>query len=224
MPVCAPVDSTECAAYLGKKRQVLLFAHGYNGVEDATTAQQFLDMFGATRKTQNDTIFVYGVSKDGLRAWNADLCCTFESSAGVDDVTYLVNVSRDVATRTAINAARVGVFGWSNGGMLALKADCARPDVFDFGTSWAGTWVGPCGKSGVHVMQMHGSADTTVPVTGGRTYVADHWIDVPPAANLGAQLAKGNNFPLTVYSGQTHQPNATMIALQLTWAFANLKG
>lgn len=224
IPVCAPVDSPECAAYLGKKRQALFFLHGFNGLEDQTTATAFLDKFGAMRRAQNDTVFVYAVSKDGLRAWNADACCTFDRSEGVDDVDYLVRVAADLPTRTSANPARYGVFGWSNGGMMALKTACTRPDVFDVGHSWAGTWVGPCGTAGVKVAQMHGASDTTVPVGGGRTYVAGHWLDVPPASDLAKHLPRGTTFPLTVYSGLAHTPNLTIQILQVSWAISNLRG
>lgn len=224
IPVCAPVDSAECAAYLGKKRQALFFLHGFNGLEDQTTATAFLDKFGAMRRAQNDTIFVYAVSKDGLRAWNADVCCTFDRSEGVDDVDYLVRVAADLPSRATVNSARYGVFGWSNGGMMALKTACSRPDVFDVGHSWAGTWVGPCGTTGVKVAQMHGASDTTVPVGGGRSYVAGHWFDVPPASNLARHLPRGTTFPLTVYSGLGHTPNLTIQLLQVSWSISNLRG
>lgn len=225
VPVCAPISSPTCAYHLGKKRQVLIFLHGYNGLEDMATAQFQLDRFGAMRKNQGDTIFVFGVTQPGQpqRAWDAGGCCT-PTPGAVDDVDYLVRVASDLAGRATVNSARVGLFGWSNGGILALKGACDRPDVFDIGHSWAGTYGGACGNPGVRVAQMHGAADTVMPVNGGQVEVSGLSFGVPAAADLATRMAKNSSFTLTLFAGVGHGSNPTIQYAQVAAAISNLRG
>lgn len=219
VPVCAPATSATCAPYLTTPRQLVLIAHGYGGGETLDVATSTLDVWASLRKPA-DTLFVYLVSKDGTRAFNGGICCTFND---VDDVTYAANVVADLAQHVAVNTARVGILGNSNGGMLALRVACERPDVFDAGSSWAGTFAGPCPKAGVRISQLHGGADKYIPVRGGTTYIAGHWIAVPPAVDLAATMAPGNAFPLTVVAGVGHNATFPVVIAQLGWLLANLR-
>lgn len=220
VPVCAPATSATCAPYLTTPRQLVIVAHGYGGGETLDAARSTLDVWASLRKA-SDTLYVYLVSKDGTKAFNGGICCTFND---VDDVTYAVNVVADLAQHVAVNTGRVGILGTSNGGMLALKAACERPDVFDAGNSWAGTFPGPCPKAGVRISQFHGGADTYIPARGGTTYVAGHWFTVPPAVDLGSTMAAGNAFALTIVPGVGHSPTLPIVVAQLNWVIANLRG
>lgn len=220
VPVCSPATSPECTTWLSTPRQAVLVVHGYGAGETLDVARSTLDVWASLRKAA-DTLFVYLVSKDGTKAFNAGFCCTFNE---VDDVTYAADVVADLARQAAANTARVGILGNSNGGMLALKAACERPDVFDAGSSFAGTFPGPCPKAGVRISQLHGSADRFVPVRGGATYIGGRWLAVPPAVDLGATMAPGNAFPLTVVNGVGHNPTFPIVVAQLTWVIGNLRG
>ena len=59
----------------------------------------------------------------GRRAWNAGICCAL---ALRNDVGYLVNVVNAVSQAVPVDATRVYVVGFSNGGMMALQAICQR--------------------------------------------------------------------------------------------------
>lgn len=220
IPTCAPLDAVECTSYLGKKRQVMVFLHGFGGREDAEGARTWLEYLAVVRPV-GDTVFVFGVSKDGSRAWNAGYCCSFDAT---DDVGYLVRAVGDLATRTTLNSARVGLLGLSNGGMMALRGACERPDVFDAGISWAGTYGGACGGAGVKVAQLHGALDKVVPVNGGSSVIGGRSVVVPPATDLAARMATGNAFPLTVLPGFGHFPNNAIQVLMVRWLAASLTG
>ncbi|HSX68359.1 prolyl oligopeptidase family serine peptidase [Nocardioides sp.] len=220
VPVCAPAETPECSSWLSTPRQLVVVGHGYGAGETLDVARATLDIWASLRKAP-DTLFAYLVSKNGTRAFNGGICCTFND---VDDVSYAAAVVDDLARNAAVNTARVGILGTSNGGMLALKAACERPDVFDAGSSFAGTFPGPCPKAGVRVSQIHGGADKYIPARGGTAYLAGHWFTVPPAVDLGSSMAPGNVFPLTIVAGVGHNPTYPIIVAQLNWVLANLRG
>ncbi len=219
VPTCTPAPAPECTDWLGTARQVLIYGHVYGANESSDAATFALNWYANLRK-QTDTIWVFAVSAGGTKAFNAGICCTFNT---VDDVGYLVDAVADLGTRTTINAGRVGIFGVSNGGMLALRAACERPDVFDAGASFAGTFAGPCPQAGVRIMQMHGAADKVVPLRGGWSFIIDRWINFPPATDLASTMAAGSSFPLTVYPGVGHSPSWTHLYAEQNWVLANLR-
>lgn len=219
VPVCAPAETPECRSWLSTSRQLVVVGHGFGGGETLDVARATLDIWASLRKSP-DTLFAYLVSKDGTKAFNGGMCCTFND---VDDVSYAADVVTDLARNASVNTARVGILGTSNGGMLALKAACERPDVFDAGSSFAGTFPGPCAKAGVRISQLHGGADKYIPARGGTAYLAGHWFTVPPAVDLGATMAPGNVFPLTILAGVGHNPTYPIIFAQLNWVISNLR-
>jgi hypothetical protein len=57
-------------------------------------------------------------------------------------VRYLVDVVHSVAATVPVDASRVYVVGFSNGGMMALDAVCSAPNVFAAAGSVAGPFLG----------------------------------------------------------------------------------
>ena len=139
----------------------------------------------------------YGV---GLaRAWNAGSCCHQSRS---DDIGYLINVVNDAKARLKVDARRIYVVGFSNGGMMALRAVCERPDVFAAAGVMAGALVTPCVPARgirtrpVYVRQLHGLSDRTLPVRGGHNRALG--LDVPALKGEARRLPRGSDLVLTV--------------------------
>jgi polyhydroxybutyrate depolymerase len=108
----------------------------------------------------------------GRRFWNAtDVCCDF-FARGVDDVAYLGAVIDDVSSRYRVDAKRVFVIGFSNGGFMAQRLACDLADrVTAVVSVSAVNWADParCHPSRpVAVLQVHGDADAIVHYLGGR--------------------------------------------------------
>ena len=99
----------------------------------------------------------------GRRAWNAGICCAL---ALRNDVGYLVDVVNAVSQAVPVDATRVYVVGFSNGGMMALRAICSAPDVFAAAGSVSGPFLG---TSCARPIWRHiaAAADPIVPVFGG---------------------------------------------------------
>ena len=107
----------------------------------------------------------------GRRFWNAGpACCDFDGT-GVDDVAYLDALIDDVAARQPVDAKRVYVVGYSNGGFMAHRLACERGARLAAIVSLSGAGPSPqtCQPSApVSVLQVHGDADRAVSYGGGR--------------------------------------------------------
>lgn len=100
-------------------------------------------------------------------SWNAGNCCGTAHAQRVDDVGFLVHIIHLVQELRPIDLDRIYLAGFSNGGMMALKAVCDRPDIFAAAVSVAGSLQAPCsGRRPVSAMIIHGLRDTTVPYNG----------------------------------------------------------
>jgi polyhydroxybutyrate depolymerase len=122
-------------------------------------------------------------------SWNAGMCCGDSHAQRIDDVGFLVHIVDLVRQIRPIDLDRVYLAGFSNGAMMALKAECDRPDVFAGAVSVSGTLQAPClGRRPVNAMMIHGLRDTTVPYTGERR---SKFLGVPvtPVPTAMARLA-----------------------------------
>ena len=126
--------------------------------------------------TSNGFIVVYpeGVGRlpdgsGGAQTWNGGNCCGPAAKQGIDDVRFVRRVISDVAREYRIDRNRVYAVGHSNGGIMALRLACEASDVFAaVGVQSASLGMTRCAPSRpVAVMQIHGTADTNVPITGG---------------------------------------------------------
>jgi poly(3-hydroxybutyrate) depolymerase len=135
------------------------------------------------------------------RAWNAGICC---GGATADDVTYLRHVITAVSHRVAVDRHRVYVVGFSNGGMMALRAICDAPDVFAAAASVDGPYLGSeCSRPVWD--HLHDLNDRIVPYRGGTSpgspwlHVAEDWCGCafPDSATESSRFAS-KNVALTV--------------------------
>lgn len=155
---------------------LVLILHGYS-------ANGFLQeaYFGLNDLAARGDAFV--LAPDGLidsmgnQFWNADsTCCDFDHQ-NPDDVGYLGGLVDDVMAAWPIDPKRVRVIGHSNGGYMAYRLACDRADVVTSIAVLAGDAVSvPCAPAEpVHVLHIHGTADTTVPFAGAQPSV-DEWV------------------------------------------------
>jgi poly(3-hydroxybutyrate) depolymerase len=215
-PVCTPAGSAYCKDFLQRERAVVFFLHGATGAEDRETASGWL---GGLHALSPDTIFVFGVSKDGSQRWDAGFCCTPEP---VDDIGYLERVTKSIARSWTVDLRRVGAMGLSNGGMLALRVACERPDLIATVAALAATFDGSCDAGRVRIGQWHGASDTTVPLDGGTSTVGDTSTTFPPVASLAERMAKRSMFQLRVLPGRGHAMSWAEFKAATRWLLAHL--
>jgi polyhydroxybutyrate depolymerase len=99
------------------------------------------------------------------RSYNAGLCCGDAAAYRVDDVAFLSEVVSDLRSR---GASRIAVVGFSNGGMMAYRLACERPDLVDTVGVMSGTLEIPHCDGPIRALHLHGSRDTAVPFDGQR--------------------------------------------------------
>jgi polyhydroxybutyrate depolymerase len=106
----------------------------------------------------------------GARTWNAGKCCGPAVSRKVDDVAFLRDVVEDIEANHRIDRSRVYAVGHSNGGMMALRMACQASDVFAAaGVQSASLETRACSpRRPMSLMQIHGTADTNIPIAGGK--------------------------------------------------------
>lgn len=112
---------------------------------------------------------------DGRRYWNAgESCCGENGMYGPDHVAALRQlISRTIAS-APIDAARVYVGGYSNGGFMAHRFGCEAPDLVRGIVSMSG--AGPiepvtCREpKSLRVLQISGNLDAIVSYDGGHLF------------------------------------------------------
>ena len=152
---------------------LILLLHGYG----ASGAQQ--EAYMQFTPLSDGLGFLYAYpdgtrDANGYRFWNAtDACCDFFSN-GVDDSGYLRDLIEAVKAQANVDDRRVHLIGHSNGGFMSYRMACDHADVIASIASLAGaTFLDPNAclpLAPVHVLQIHGTADTTVQYDGGCFY------------------------------------------------------
>ena len=156
---------------------LFFYFHGYQGdwaqgvelnmTSDAERAGYFLILGRGT------------VAATGQRGWNGGVCCLFNQTTIVDDVTFARTALKLVQTVANIDTQRVYTTGWSNGGFMSERLGCEAADIFA-GVAADASAVGilPGGEAGLascdrsfqnstlNFVKFHGTADTVVSWTG----------------------------------------------------------
>ena len=147
---------------------LILLLHGYT----ASGAQQ--DAYFNLSGLVDDYGFIL-VAPDGAeeaserrsRFWNASSsCCNFFGS-DVDDVAYLTRLIDVVKAEYAIDDSRIALFGHSNGGFMSYRMAHDRSGIIAAMASLAGADQSGSPANPVHVLQIHGTADTVIAYDGG---------------------------------------------------------
>jgi len=167
-----PVSLYVPSAYTGAPLPLVILLHGY-------TASGAVEDLYLNMKATAEAKGVFYMHPDGTidsggkRFWNAsDACCDF-GKTGVDDSSYLAGLVAEVETRYAIDTKRVYFVGHSNGGFMSYRMACDHADIVTGIMSLAGAMpldVSLCKpKNAVTVLEVHGTADTTIAYDGGST-------------------------------------------------------
>ncbi|PWN03639.1 hypothetical protein DJ010_05965 [Nocardioides silvaticus] len=215
-PVCKPARSAYCQKFLQRRRSLVFFLHGATGDESREAASGWL---GGLHSLSRDTIFVFGLTENGQGRWDAGFCCTAQP---VDDIGYLADVVGDVSRRWRIDRTRIGAMGLSNGGMLALRAACERPDLLATVAALAATFDGPCDVGRIRVRQWHGEDDRTVPLEGGTFTFGGRVITLPPVASLPERMAEESTFGLRVLQDRGHGMSWSEFSAATKWLVRRL--
>jgi polyhydroxybutyrate depolymerase len=106
---------------------------------------------------------------DPFRSWNAGSCCPFANDDGYDDVGFIAALVAQLLATEGVDPARVYLTGHSNGAMLAHRLACEQSETFAAIASVAGSITAPScrPRRAVPVLEIHGTADVSVPFGSG---------------------------------------------------------
>jgi len=156
----------------GKPLPLLVMLHGAGGDADrARLASGFDDYSDA-----DDFIVVYpngtqAANVPGEFSWNAGACCGVPQRTKVDDVAFISAVIDEVAAQHPVDASRVYLTGFSNGGMLTYRLSCELGERFAAIAIVGGALnLSVCdAPAPMSVLIIHGIDDQTVPYDGGES-------------------------------------------------------
>jgi predicted esterase len=177
----------------GAERPLVIVLHGLyqtpTDVEQATGATSFSDSHNFT------LVYPYG----RMKAWNAGGCCRQDTA---NDVGFMVDLVHYVAALTPVDLHRVYIWGFSNGGMMAWRTVCQTHNVFAGAGVVAGALLVPCPVP-VHVVELHGTLDKTVPLTGGFSRYT-HTV-FPDSLNEASKLVAGSSLQRLLVKNVGHR-------------------
>ena len=146
---------------------VILALHGY------TSNMEELESVAQITGLADEYGFIYVRAEGerdltGNRYWNAaEVPLLPTLGEPPNDSIYLRSVVRDVEDRFNVDPRRVYVLGYSNGGFMAYRLACDYPDVFAGVAVIAGLAEECITTGNVHLLHIHGTADSVVPFEGG---------------------------------------------------------
>lgn len=152
--------------------------------------------------------------------WNAGGCCAIAQRENVDDVAFLRAVIDQVGADQHLDVRRVLFTGHSNGAMMSLRFACEAADRVAAVAVQSGTvFVDDCTPSEpVSVLQIHGDADTHVPLDGGVGEDSVVGADFPPVREGLARFAAADHCPRTTPAvDDTEVPGATATVSVESW-------
>lgn len=99
-------------------------------------------------------------------SFNAGVCCGEAMEQGVDDVAAALAAVDQVATSIPVDADRLYVTGFPNGGAMTYRMACETDRFAAFGPVGGGQVVDCADRAPTSILHIHGAADTTVPIGG----------------------------------------------------------
>lgn len=109
-------------------------------------------------------------SENQFHFWNAtEACCNF-FDAEVDDSAYIASIIEEMKSEYSVDADRVYLVGHSNGGFMSFRMAYEHSDTIAAIVSLAGAnhlEQRDPPPNGVHILQIHGSADSVIEYGGG---------------------------------------------------------
>lgn len=166
-----PVTVHVPASYVdGTPAPLVILLHGF------TASGDIEESYFRLTPLSDERGFLYAypdgtLNASDIRFWNATKACCDVGNSKVDDSGYLSALIEQIQARYTVDPKRVYLVGHSNGGFMAYRMACDHSDQIAAIVSLAGAMfddVKDCGASApVAVLQIHGTADTTIAYDGG---------------------------------------------------------
>lgn len=175
------------SGYRQKNAQKLPLVIALHGFTDRPRVMELYS--GWSRKAdQENFIVVYPRGSNSEKypktSWNAKFCCGVGVVENIDDVTFISELIDELIKNYSVDAEKVHVVGFSNGGMMTYRLAQEIPEKIAGIGVVAGTVAGknpseasftefsPPSKQ-LRTIILHGTLDDTVPLRGGLNKAKD---------------------------------------------------
>ena len=153
----------------GTSLPLVVSLHGFTG--NSTEHEQYFNLRSQVDQQQFLLCIPDGIENpQGDQFWNAtEICCDF-SFQRPDDSAYLRELIESIIDEQPVDLESIHMVGHSNGGFMSYRMACDNADLIASIASLAGATfanASDCTPSEpVHVLQIHGTADTTIDYNG----------------------------------------------------------
>ena len=154
----------------------------------------------------------------GYQTWNGGYCCGPAQTQQVNDVEFISKLVDQMSARFRIYPKRVFAAGHSNGGILGYLLACRLADkIAAVGVQAGSNIVEGCTPSqSVSLFHVHGTADTNMPIGGGKGSGVSSTIFVSARSAVDAMVSAVGAVSTPVTAVVASNPDIT----SLTWTRA----
>jgi polyhydroxybutyrate depolymerase len=111
------------------EKPLIIGLHGYRDMS------RWLAVYSGLNVLAEQEDVVLALPNGQRQSWNGVFCCGWSSENDVNDVAFIAEMIESIKADHQIDASRIYVVGFSNGGILAQKLLAERPDLFAGGVS-----------------------------------------------------------------------------------------
>lgn len=199
---------TYVPANLQQGAALVIALHGYRAT--GLKMRRHTGWIFETLADRNGFVLVY---PDGYQqGWNDCLKNTWNTAKvlDIDDVGFMRALIQSIASEAKIDLKKVYIFGFSNGGNMALRLASEAPNeiaaVVAVGANWPTQESSLCASEGMtsRVMLVNGDSDSSSPYEGGK------W-PVPYIGSVMSKLASAT--ALAKRNGILEPPSETIVAM-----------
>ena len=172
----APVNES------GDPKPLLLNLHGYGGT--ANGQMEWADMRSLADANNFLLVYPQGAQMNGSSHWNSSLPSEDNKSTS-DDFGFLNGLVDYLIANNNVDADRVYVGGYSNGGFMSYSLACYHSDkyaaIFAVSSTMTNAFEGDCAPTRpLSVLSANGTDDGVVPYNGSADYnsqsdVVEYW-------------------------------------------------
>lgn len=157
---------------------LVIALHGYT---DNPRLMEFYS--GLSKKADREdfvVVYPYGTksSSDKNLSWNGGSCCGNGVLSNVEDVKFINSLTDELIKKYKVDAKRIYIAGFSNGGLLAYRIASETPERYKAIAVVSGSiggkvynklppYIIPNPKKPISVLLMHGMKDSRIPYNGG---------------------------------------------------------
>ncbi len=202
------------------QRSMVVALHGGTGW--STQFQKQIGMDSVANKYNFIVLYLNGTQaaermREKRSAWNAGSCCGLPASKNIDDVSYVIKATQQIAREYGVDPQKIYIMGHSNGAMMSARVMCEE-NLFHSAVLISGalnTHATSCpAAKGKNISAIHGDKDSNYPIQGGVgsiSIVETDYVSQQESADVFNK--SGANYTVMIVKNAEHKPESIDTAL-----------